>query len=63
MDFEALADEGKTVIYQETADLDTSPGDGWEYWSDRTTPEGTTAVWRKVVTLAEAEAFAAEQEV
>ena len=35
--------------YIETPDKTTPPdGDGWEYWSDRTTPDEHVAVWRRV---------------
>lgn len=35
--------------YTETVDQETRPeGTGWEYWSDAVTPEGRTAVWRRV---------------
>lgn len=57
LDFAALANEGKTAIYAETESKDTSPGDEWVYWSDRVTPDVRVAVWRKVVTVAEAEAW------
>lgn len=35
--------------YTETVDKNAPPeGEGWEYWSDAVTPEGRTAVWRRV---------------
>lgn len=51
-DFLALADQGKTVEYAETPSAETPPeGDGWVYWSDRVTLEGTVAVWRRIVPI------------
>ena len=36
--------------YAETADKTIAPeGEGWEYWSDRTTPDEHVAVWRRVM--------------
>jgi len=40
--------------YTETVNKDTPPdpvqhGTGWEYWSDRVTPDEHVAVWRRVV--------------
>jgi hypothetical protein len=39
--------------YVETADKNTPPnesvyGNGWEYWSDRITPDEHVAVWRRI---------------
>lgn len=35
--------------YAETTSKAQPPeGDGWEYWSDRITPDERTAVWRRV---------------
>jgi len=28
-------------------------GEGWEYWSDRITPEESKAVWRRVIPLSD----------
>ena len=34
--------------YTETTNKDIKPtGQGWEYWSDRITPEEQVAVWRR----------------
>lgn len=39
----------KDYVYAETVDRNTPPdGDGWEYWSDRITPDEHVAVWRRV---------------
>lgn len=40
--------------YCETVNKDTPPdqveyGTGWEYWSDRVTPDERVAVWRRIV--------------
>jgi hypothetical protein len=36
--------------YIETESKDIKPdGEGWEYWSDRITPDVHVAVWRRVV--------------
>jgi hypothetical protein len=44
--------------YVETENMNTPPdaeqyGVGWEYWSDRITPDEHVAVWRRVVQLSE----------
>lgn len=56
-EFAALAAQDLTVEYAETPDAQTPPeGDGWVYWSDRTTPdEGTVAVWRRIVPIEQVE--------
>lgn len=35
-------------VYMETPSKDDQPGDGWEYWGDRITPDEHVAVWRRV---------------
>lgn len=58
-EFDALRDQGLTVQYAETDDPNTPPqGDGWQYWRDRVTPEGTVAVWRRIAPIAEVYAIA-----
>lgn len=61
MDFEQLKKEGKTIIYKET-ETNEQP-DGWEFWGERKTETEHVYVWRKIVTLEEAEQYYAEQEL
>lgn len=58
MDFEQLKKEGKTIIYKET-ETNEQP-QGWEYWGKRQTPDETVYVWRKIVTIEEAEQYELE---
>jgi hypothetical protein len=57
LDFDALARDGLTVIYTETAESESSPGADWECWGQRVTPDESVTVWRKIVTLAEADTW------
>ena len=57
MDFEALKNQGRTVIYKEskTELIDTE----WELWGTYSTSNNKVFVYRKIVTFEEAEQAAA----
>ena len=61
MDFEALKNQGRTVIYKEskTELIDTE----WELWGKRITEEEEVFVYRKIVTFEEAEQYEMENEL
>ena len=61
IDFKQLANEGKTVIYQESrTELNDTD---WELWGKRITEDEEVFVYRKIVTLEEAEQYEMENEL
>ena len=61
MDFEALKNQGKTVIYKESEKELTDTE--WEFWGKRITPDEEVFVYRKIVTFEEAEQYEMENEL
>ena len=58
MDFIKLKNQGKTVIYKESkTELNEN---GWELWGGRRTEDEEVFVYRKVVTIEEAEQYELE---
>ena len=55
IDFESLKKQGKTVIYKES-DIELTDKD-WELWGKRITSKEEVFVYRKVVTIEEAEQY------
>jgi len=55
VDFQELENQGKTVIYKESeAELTNTD---WEFWSKRVTPDEEVFVYRKIVTIEEAQSY------
>jgi len=61
MDFKQLEIQGKTVIYIETESEINN--EGWELWGKRVTEEREVFVYRKIVTLEEAEQYDLENDI
>lgn len=55
MDFQELENQGKTVIYKES-EVELTNTD-WEFWSKRVTPDEEVFVYRKIVTIEEAQSY------
>lgn len=61
INFSTLKSQGKTVIYKES---ETKLNDtDWELWGKRKTEDEEVYVYRKIVTLKEAEQYELENEV
>lgn len=61
IDFQQLKKQGKTVIYKES-ETELTDTD-WEFWGERKTPDEHVYVYRKIVTIEEAEQYELENDV
>ena len=60
INFQQLANEGKTVIYQESK-TELNDAD-WELWGKRITEDDEVYVYRKIVSFDEAEQYELEND-
>ena len=61
IDFLELKNQGKTVIYKESKKELTDTD--WELWGKRITEDDEVFVYRKIVTIEEAEQYELENEL
>lgn len=61
IDFLELKNQGKTVIYKDSENELTDTE--WEFWGKRVTEDEEFFVYRKIVTIEEAEQYELENEL